>query len=191
MSKIILASNSPRREELLKQLGLSFTIVPSKIDEESYADLEPEVMVQELAGAKAQEVAELVEETVVIGADTIVLVEQHILGKPRDQEEAFQMLWQLQGKKHRVLTGLAVYDTKSGRLLVDYDQTEVYLRKMEEREITAYIGTGEPMDKAGAYAIQGLGGIFVEGLVGSYYTVVGLPIHKLVLMLKEFQIKVI
>ncbi len=191
MSKIILASNSPRREELLKQLGLSFTIVPSKIDEESYADLEPEVMVQELAGAKAQEVAELVEETVVIGADTIVLAEQHILGKPRDQEEAFQMLWQLQGKKHRVLTGLAVYDTKSGRLLVDYDQTEVYLRKMEKREITAYIGTGEPMDKAGAYAIQGLGGIFVEGLVGSYYTVVGLPIHKLVLMLKEFQIKVL
>ena len=191
MSKIILASNSPRREELLKQLGLSFTIVPSKIDEESYADLEPEVMVQELAGAKAQEVAELVEETVVIGADTIVLAEQHILGKPRDQEDAFQMLWQLQGKKHRVLTGLAVYDTKSGRLLVDYDRTEVYLRKMEEREITAYIGTGEPMDKAGAYAIQGLGGIFVERLVGSYYTVVGLPIHKLVLMLKELQIKVL
>ncbi|MCG8515608.1 MAG: Maf family protein [Halanaerobiales bacterium] len=191
MSKIILASNSPRREKLLKQLGLSFTIVPSKIDEKSYADLEPEVMVQELAGAKAQEVAELVEETVVIGADTIVLAEQHILGKPRDQEEAFQMLWRLQGKKHRVLTGLAVYDTKSGRLLVDYDRAEVYLRKMEEREITAYIGTGEPMDKAGAYAIQGLGGIFVEGLVGSYYTVVGLPIHKLVLMLKEFQIKVL
>lgn len=191
MSKIILASNSPRREKLLKQLGLSFTIVPSKIDEKSYADLEPEVMVQELAGAKAQEVAELVEETVVIGADTIVLAGQHILGKPRDQEEAFQMLWRLQGKKHRVLTGLAVYDTKSGRLLVDYDRAEVYLRKMEEREITAYIGTGEPMDKAGAYAIQGLGGIFVEGLVGSYYTVVGLPIHKLVLMLKEFQIKVL
>lgn len=191
MSKIILASNSPRREELLKQLGLSFTIVPSKIDEDSYADLEPEVMVQELAGAKAQEVAELVEETVVIGADTIVLAEQHILGKPCDQKAAFQMLWQLQGKKHRVLTGLAVYDTKSGRLLVDYDQTEVYLRKMEEREITAYIGTGESMDKAGAYAIQGLGGIFVERLVGSYYTVVGLPIHKLVFMLKEFQIKVL
>ena len=191
MSKIILASNSPRREELLKQLGLSFTIVPSKIDEESYADLEPEVMVQELAGAKAQEVAELVEETVVIGADTIVLAEQHILGKPRDQKAAFQMLCQLQGKKHLVLTGLAVYDTKSGRLLVDYDRTEVYLRKMEEREITAYIGTGESMDKAGAYAIQGLGGIFVERLVGSYYTVVGLPIHKLVLMLKEFQIKVL
>ncbi|MDI3547795.1 MAG: nucleoside triphosphate pyrophosphatase [Halanaerobiales bacterium] len=190
-AKLILASASPRREELLKRLGLKFTIVPSKIDEDKFSNLPPVEMVQELARAKAEEVAELVEDTVVIGADTVVVFEDKIMGKPLNKSDAERMLSQLQGKRHSVLTGLAVYETRSNKVLVDYDRTDVYMRPLDNQEITGYINTGEPLDKAGAYGIQGFGGIFVERINGSYFTVMGLPIHKLALMLKEFSINIL
>lgn len=190
MSKLILASKSPRRQELLKMLGFDFTTVPCKIDEERYFDLKPVKMVQKLARLKAEEVAGLVEDTVVIGSDTVVVMDGIMLGKPESIEEATAMLKKLQDRQHSVLTGIAVYDTTSKRVLVDYDRTDVYMRPMTEEEIDGYVKTGEPMDKAGAYGIQGIGGIFVEKINGSYYTVMGLPIHKLVLMLKEFSIGV-
>ncbi len=189
-SNLILASGSPRREELLKKLGLNFTAVPSKIDEDKFSKLKPVDLVQELAIAKTEEVAELVEDTVIIGADTIVVYEGEVLGKPVDRDDAERMLNHLQGKKHSVLTGLAVLATGTGEIRVDYDHTDVYMRKLTAKEITGYVKSGEPMDKAGAYGIQGLGGIFVERIDGSYFTVMGLPIHKLVLMLRDFSIEI-
>lgn len=191
MSRIVLASASPRREELIKRLGLDFTVFPSKIDESQFDNLEPEEMVQELARAKAEEVAELVEDTIVIGADTVVVYNGEVLGKPEDERQAISMLKVLQGRKHKVFSGLAVVETDSRRTLIDFDETDVYMRSLEREEIEGYVKTGEPMDKAGSYGIQGIGGTLVERIDGSYYTVMGLPIHKLALMLKEFSIKII
>jgi septum formation protein len=190
MSKLILASASPRREELLTMLGLNFTTVPSKVDEEEFTGLLPEQLVQKLAREKVEEVAALVEDTIVIGADTVVVFDGKVLGKPEDQQDAIRMLTELQGRKHSVYTGIAVYGTNSNKLLIDYDRTDVFFRKMDEAEIKGYVKTDEPMDKAGAYGIQGIGGIFVERIDGSYFTVMGLPIHKLMLMLKEFDITI-
>ena len=190
-SKLVLASASPRREVLLKQLGLRFTIVPSKVQEEKFACLPPIKMVTELSLAKAREVGKLVEDTVVIAGDTIVLNQGDVLGKPKDKKEAVSMLKGLSGKTHKVLTGIAIFSTFDNKTMVDHDLTDVYMREITEDEIIKYVDTGEPMDKAGAYAIQGLGGIFVEKISGSYFTVMGLPIHKLQTMLKEFSVDVI
>lgn len=188
MAKLVLASASPRRQELMEMLGFNFTIVPSKIDEEKYNDLDPVEMVKELARAKAEDVAALVEDTVVIGSDTIVVLDDKVLGKPSDQPEARDMLRRLQNRRHSVYTGIAVWDTFSGQVVVDYDKTDVFMSSITDDDILEYVKTGEPMDKAGAYGIQGVGGIFVEKINGSYFTVMGLPIHKLVKVLKEFDI---
>ncbi|MFP4017084.1 MAG: Maf family protein [Halanaerobiales bacterium] len=190
MTKLVLASASPRRQELMKMLGFNFTIVPSKIKEDEYIDLEPIEMVKELARAKAEEVAELVEDTLVIGSDTIVVLDDIVLGKPSDHDEAVSILKKLRSQKHSVLTAIAICDTVSGKVLVDYEETDVFMGPISDEEILEYVKTGEPMDKAGAYGIQGIGGIFVEKINGSYFTVMGLPIHKLVQMLKEFGVSV-
>lgn len=190
MAKLVLASNSPRRQDLLQMLGLDFTVIPSKIEEKDFAALPPEEMVKELSKAKAEGVGTLVENALVIGSDTIVMLEGEILGKPRNPEEAILMLKNLRNKDHTVLTGLALYETNSGRILVDYDRTEVSMGPISDDDIRNYIRTGEPLDKAGGYGIQGIGGAFVESIRGSYYTVVGLPIHLLVKMLKEFGISI-
>ena len=190
-SKLILASASPRREELLKQMGLRFTIVPSKVNEEKYSNLTPVEMVKELSLAKAIEVGKLVEDTIVIAGDTVVLNKGEVLGKPDDKDEAESMLKKLSGDHHTVLSGVAVLSTYDNQTMVEYDQTKVFMRDITNNEIKEYVDTGEPMDKAGSYAIQGLGGIFVEKINGSYFTVMGLPIHKLQTMLKEFSVDVI
>ena len=190
-SKLILASASPRREELLKQMGLRFTIVPSKVNEEKYSNLTPVEMVKELSLAKAIEVGKLVEDTIVIAGDTVVLNKGEVLGKPDDKDEAESMLKKLSGDHHTVLSGVAVLSTHDNQTMVEYDQTKVFMRDITNNEIKEYVDTGEPMDKAGSYAIQGLGGIFVEKINGSYFTVMGLPIHKLQTMLKEFSVDVI
>jgi len=191
VAKLVLASSSPRREELLKRLGLNFTIVPSKINEDKFKSIAPELMVQKLAQKKAEEVAALVEDTIIIAADTIVVKNKEIIGKPENKNDAKKMLQKLQGEKHTVYSGITVLSTETNNLLVDVDSTEVYLRSMNKQEINNYINTGEPFDKAGSYAIQGLGGIFVEKINGSYFNVMGLPIHKLAIMLKEFGINII
>ncbi|MFW6264862.1 MAG: Maf family protein [Bacillota bacterium] len=190
MKRLVLASRSPRRMELLNMLGFEFTIVPGNVKEEKFSNLPPVDMVKKLAEAKAKDILSLVEETVVIAADTIVLLDDIILGKPSNREEAISILSKIQGKKHQVFTGFAVYDTVSDNLIVDYDKTDVFMRSISDAEIRAYVATGEPMDKAGAYGIQGIGGIFVEKIIGSYFTVMGLPIHRLIPILNDFNIKI-
>ncbi|MFW6007358.1 MAG: Maf family protein [Halanaerobiales bacterium] len=190
-NKIVLASSSPRRKELLNQLGLDFTIIPGNINEEKYINFSPENTVVSLAQAKVKDAAGLVEDTVIIGADTIVVYEDEIIGKPENEKEAKKILLKLSGNKHEVYTGLAVMSTFEDKVLVECDVTEVYMRKLSKEQINNYIKSGEPLDKAGSYGIQGIGGILVEEIRGSFYTVVGLPIHKLALMLDEFSINIL
>ncbi|MGM0437172.1 MAG: Maf family protein [Bacillota bacterium] len=191
MKNLILASSSARREEILKRLNLQFTVVPSKIDESGYDHLTPEKMVQKLSALKAKEVSKLVEDTLIIAADTIIVNNDKVLGKPQSKEDAAEMLKKLRGENHTVMTGLAVYSTGDSKEITDIDRTEVYMTNMSDDEIAKYVSTGEPMGKAGSYAIQGLGSVFVEKIEGSYFTVMGLPVHKLAEILNEFSINII
>lgn len=188
--KIILASSSPRRSELLAQMGLSFEVIPSNSKESFSPDGTPEEMVLELATQKAEDVASKLEvQALVIGADTIVNKEGLILGKPKDKKEAYQMLLELSGQVHEVMTGIAVLDTTNHKRLTAVEKTLVEMASLTPEEIKWYIKTGEPMDKAGAYGIQGLGGILVRRIYGCYYNVVGLPIHRLWVILKQLGVK--
>jgi len=189
--KIILASSSDRRKELLTRLGIKYTAMPSKIDEDGYDYEHPDKLVQELSLAKASNVANVVENALIIAADTVVAHDNKILGKPEDEEDAKRMLQLLENDKHEVFTGLALISADDEMHFLDYDVTEVFMRKVEKEEIERYIKTGEPMDKAGSYGIQGKGGIFVNKIVGSYFTVMGLPIHLLSMALKSFSIEII
>jgi len=189
--KIILASSSDRRKELLTRLGIKYTAMPSKIDEDGYDYEHPDKLVQELSLAKASNVANVVENALIIAADTVVAHDNKILGKPEDEEDAKRMLQLLENDKHEVYTGLALISADDEMHFLDYDVTEVFMRKVEKEEIERYIKTGEPMDKAGSYGIQGKGGIFVNKIVGSYFTVMGLPIHLLSMALKSFSIEII
>lgn len=186
--QIILASGSPRRRELLEQIGLEFEVIPSSAAEDVLPEETPDQLVQRLSLAKAQEVAMRpdVNGRWFIGSDTIVLSDGFILGKPRDNDHAMHMLRQLSGREHQVLSGIAVIDKLSGRQHVEAVATRVRFRDLTDTEITRYIATGEPADKAGAYAIQGLGVCFVAGIEGSYSNVVGLPLCRLTLVLKDF-----
>lgn len=193
---IILASASPRRRELLAQLGLSFDVEPACGEEKVQAGLAPERMVQNLAYAKADEIraghqgrsddgsrASDGRTTLIIGADTIVVKDGKILGKPANDDQAFRMLQTLSGTTHQVYTGVAVL---SPEWEVRFsEKTDVTFYAMSDEEISAYIKTGEPMDKAGAYGIQGAGARFVKEIHGDYFNVVGLPIGRLYQVLKE------
>lgn len=179
---IILASGSPRRRELLSQLGVEFSIEPAQSDEESSAE-DPGQMVKELAYSKADEIFSKHPklDLIVIGADTVVAKNGQVLGKPSDEQEAKKMLTGLSGEIHTVYTGVALLDRQNGEMHQDvfYQATQVQFYPMSELEIEEYIATGEPMDKAGAYGIQGIGARFVREIRGDYYTVVGLPIAEL------------
>lgn len=188
---IVLASSSNRRKELLTRLGIKYTSMPSKIDEDGYDYEHPEKLVQELSLAKASNVANVVEDALIIAADTVVAHDNKVLGKPKDEEDAKRMLQLLENDKHEVFTGLALISANDEMHFLDYDVTEVFMRKVEEEEIERYIKTGEPMDKAGSYGIQGKGGIFVNKIIGSYFTVMGLPVHMLSMALKSFSIEII
>jgi len=189
--KIILASSSPRRKELLEGLGLTFHIHPSHADESVPATTPPAEVVKILALRKALSVASQFDEGLVIGSDTIVVLGEIILGKPKDEDDAFSMLQRLQGNEHRVFSGIAVVDVASGKSVVAYQETNVIMRPLAPEEIRDYIATGEPLDKAGAYAIQGIGATLVEGIVGDYFTVVGLPLGLLAKTLRQFGIDVL
>ncbi len=191
MEKIILASASPRRKDLLEMLGISFTIHPSTLDEEIDPNYLPSQVVEQLALMKAKDISYHYQEGIVIGADTIVVLDNQILGKPRDEAEAFQMLKKIQGKEHQVFSGVAVIDTKTGKTLASHEMTKVVMAPLTDTDIDAYIGTKEPLDKAGAYGIQGIGAIFIEKMVGDYFNVVGLPLFLLHSMLKTLGIDVI
>ncbi|MGM0547822.1 MAG: Maf family protein [Bacillota bacterium] len=184
--KLVLASASPRREEILKQLKLKFTVVPSKIDESEFKADNPVELVEILAVEKAKAVAKLVENVIIIAADTVVVADDQILGKPKNKIEAKKMLKKLSGQEHQVITGLAVLNSVSGEVQAANNITEVKMSNITEVEIEKYIEQENILDKAGSYAIQGLGGIFVEEIKGSYYSVMGMPIHQLAKLLKEF-----
>ena len=184
--KLVLASASPRREEILEGLNLNFTVVPSKIDEDNFQNDNPVELVKNLAFEKAKSVSKLVEDAIIIAADTVVVYNDQILGKPKNKKEAKKMLEELSSQKHQVITGVVVFDSQSGENYSEHNITEVKMTALNEQEINNYIETGEPLDKAGAYAIQGLGGLFIEEIKGSYYSVMGLPIHQLAKLLDKF-----
>lgn len=191
MTQIILASASPRRQELLGQIGLSFEVKVRPVDETLVEGLSPQEAVAELAYRKAREVAKTVDRGLVIGADTVVVHNNKILGKPVSCDDAVAALLALNGSSHLVITGFSVIDVETQKLVKESDTTEVKFRNLTRTEIEAYVKTGEPMDKAGSYGIQGLGAVLVEKINGCYFNVVGLPLTKLVLVLKEFGVEVL
>ena len=185
-SIIILASKSPRRRYLLQQAGLSFRVIPSSIDETSVAISSPETYVRLLSEAKANDVAVQYPDKWVIGADTIVLQKGTILGKPRSQTAARAMIQRLSGQTHQVLTGYTICCKAKSRSFSETIKTDVLFKNLTDEEIEWYIQTKEPFDKAGAYAIQGLGTFLVKSINGSYTNVVGLPVCEVIeFLLKE------
>lgn len=192
MKKIILASTSPRRRALLEQLGLRFE-VDNRIEEKDdvLAGTDPHKVVRDLSLQKARSVAQLYTDAVIIAADTIGVIDGRIIGKPHSKDEARAILSLLSGKAHKVITGFSVIETKTGNTVTDSVETTVYFKTLSEAEIDAYIATGEPLDKAGAYAIQGLGATIVEKIEGDYFNVVGLPLYALAEALREFGVKVL
>ncbi len=186
MKRIVLASASPRRKELLEQIGLQFEIEPSNHDEELQDDLTPHEMAKALSLEKARAVASKNKNAIIIAADTFIVIDEKIIGKPHTDDQARDMLILLNGKSHLVITGYTILDTDDGKLVVRSVETTVHMREITLDEIEAYIATGEPIGKAGAYAIQGLGAVFIEGIEGDYSNVVGLPLSALAASLTEF-----
>jgi len=194
MPEIILASASPRRAALLRQIGLPFILHPSALDEDrawsGTGSESPEARACRLARVKAEEVAARLGRGLVIGADTIVTCDGIIFGKPRDADEARETLLRLAGRTHQVITGVAVVEGATGRAEVAAAGTAVRMRAFGPAEAAAYVATGEPLDKAGAYAIQGRGALLVEGIEGDYSNVVGLPLTTLAALLRRFGVSV-
>lgn len=189
----VLASKSPRRKELLGNIGINAQIIPSNVDESPYKKLPPEQMVKELAMLKACDVARSLRgNTVIIGADTCVCLGGKVFGKPQNMAEAEEMLRELSGKTHEVFTGFCIYNCKDGTAVSRAEVTHVTFRVLTDSEIKAYVKTREPMDKAGAYGIQRRGALFIEKIEGDYFNVVGLPLCSLAQALKsEFSIDII
>lgn len=186
--RIILASASPRREELLRQIGLTFQVIPSDFDEMGVVPWPPDEHVLESSRSKAMGIALGFDDAVVIGADTVVVVDDTILQKPENDADARRMLRLLSGRSHFVYTGLCVVRRTGGqtiKILRDHVRTEVRFGELSDEIISQYVATGEPMDKAGAYGIQERGAVLVEGIVGDYPNVVGLPVYRLSRMLLE------
>ena len=185
---LILASGSPRRRQLLEQIGLTFVVRSSDVDESVSPGLTPAQVVESLSARKGEAVAaEAVPGDLVLSADTVVALDGAILGKPRDRAEAEAMLTALSGRTHQVYTGVTLL--QDGRRLTEHEVTAVTFRPLSPGEIAAYVSTGEPMDKAGAYGIQGLGALLVERLEGDYFNVMGLPLCRLGEMLAQFGVR--
>ena len=187
---IILASGSPRRRELLELTGLKFQVIPPQVDERVLPEEQHRAHVERLALEKATGAAQAHPDAIIIGCDTVVVLNgRSIMGKPRDKREAREMLRRLAGREHTVVSSVAaVWQRKSKQRQVTVE-TRVRMKQMEDWEINWYIDSGEPMDKAGAYALQGRGAVFIEGIVGSYTNVIGLPLMETVLLLRSFGIR--
>ncbi len=183
---VVLASASPRRKELLKQVGLGFTVEPADVDERVTAGESPGAYALRVAANKAQTAAARVRGGLVIAADTIVVLDGEILGKPADARDAERMLALLSGRQHQVMTALVIVDAKTGKRESRLVVTSVWFRMLSTKEIFAYAATGEPLDKAGGYGIQGKGALLVEKIEGCYFNVVGLPLSVLKEMLQSF-----
>lgn len=185
--KLILASASPRRKEILAEGGLSFSVRPQDIDESVYDGIEPRLMVQLLAASKVAKAVQG-ENEVILGADTVVVCDGKVLGKPKDAAEAEEMLSMLSGRTHSVYTGIAVLRGDDGTMRTHAEETLVTFRTLTKEEIRAYIETGEPMDKAGAYGIQGKGGALVSETEGDFQNVVGLPLGAVLRLMAEMNL---
>lgn len=182
MRPVILASASPRRKEILSKLNIPFMVEVSNVNEE-YISMKPEVLVQELSLRKAKAVSEKHQDEIVIGADTVVAIGDKVLGKPQDDQDAFDMINSIQGRCHQVYTGVTICSPKGDYTF--YEKTDVYVRKMSKAEIEEYIATGEGKDKAGSYAIQGIFGQYITKYEGDYDNVVGLPGEHVKRILEE------
>ena len=185
--QLILASQSPRRQELLGLITPDFSVCPADIDEalDGSADLADEVA--RLAAGKARAVADLYPQAAVVGSDTLVVLDGRALGKPADAQDACRMLGLLSGRTHEVMTGLALYVPGQG-MRTDTVVTRVRFADLSDEEIASYVASGEPMDKAGAYGIQGLGARFIEGIAGDYYSVMGLPVRRLYALMRQMDL---
>lgn len=191
MKEIILASTSPRRKELMEITGLPFVVVPSPYEEDMSLKMSPKELVKHLAKGKAKAVADNYQQEIIVAADTIVVLGNKVMGKPGTEAKARQMLKQLSGKAHKVITGYCIIDSASGKIVTKAVETKVYFKKLSSSEITNYIRSGEPLDRAGAYAIQGLAALFVKKIEGDFLNVVGLPIQDLAQDLKKFGIVIL
>lgn len=187
MKKFVLASKSPRRKELLENIGIKFTVIEGDVDESVVPkSLEPKLYVQELAVLKANSVAKKAgRNTLVIGSDTVVIHNGEVLGKPHDLNEAKAMLKSLSKKTHYVYTGVAVLDTDSMKIVSDYEKTAVTFRELSDSEIDYYVSNYRTLDKAGAYGIKEFAGVFVSGIEGDYFNIVGLPVCRLYTLINE------
>jgi len=190
-SRIILASASPRRRELLAQIGVEFTVLPTSVDESRRPDERPDVYVERMALEKAQAGCQLARaaDQLVLGADTVVVLDDHVLGKPADRDQALRTLAMLSGRTHKVMTAVALTDGQ--RIEHCLSITSVTMRLIQSAEAENYWQSGEPADKAGAYAVQGLGAMFIERLEGSYSGVVGLPLSEATELLSRFGYRVL
>jgi septum formation protein len=189
MKPVVLASSSPRRKELLEKIGLKFTVDPVEVDEGLSLDHDPLRLAKSISLKKALAAGKRHPDALIIAADTFGVIDGKMLGKPADEAQAVAMLEGMSGNCHRVITGFTLLDGVTGRTVSRAVQTMVYFRKLSKSEIADYVNTGEPLDKAGAYAIQGLGALLVERIDGDYYNVIGLPISALAVELRKFGVK--
>jgi septum formation protein len=183
LQEIILASASPRRRQLLEQIGLPFVVAAADIDEELIEECSAPELVKQLAWRKAEQVARDNRRSIIIAADTMVVLDEHIMGKPVSREDAYNKLSLLSGRHHQVMTGLCVLDSSRGICDTGVEITDVYFRALHPEEINAYLDWEEWVDKAGGYGIQGKGALLIEKIEGCYFNVVGLPINRLYIML--------
>jgi septum formation protein len=187
--KIILASTSLRRKEILSKTNLQFEVHPAEYEEDMTLDLHPYELAKHLSLGKAQSISHKHQHALIIGADTFIVFEDKLLGKPHTPEKAIATLHMLSGKPHFVITGFSIIDTSTNKIFSDIEETKVHFRDLSKEEIEAYVATGEPLDRAGSYAIQEGGAAFVQQVEGDVFNVMGLPLNRLLAVLKsEFQI---
>ena len=191
MKRIILASASPRRKELLEKIGLKFEVEPSNYAEDMHSRLSPDKLARAISLEKARVVASKHKNAIVIAADTFIVFRGKIMGKPNTEAEARKMLMRLEGKSHSVITGFTIMDTEENKVLTKSVETIIHIKNLTPEEIDAYVRSKEPLDKAGAYAIQGLGSVIVERIEGDYFNVIGLPLSALAEGLKEFGVHIL
>jgi septum formation protein len=191
MKQIILASASPRRKKLMEQLGLTIKVVPSDIDEKLNPRLKAKSQAESLSQKKATVVAQHYKDAIVLAADTIVSIGNEILGKPLDIDDAKRMLKKLSGKQHVVVTGFTLINTATKKVITDSSETKVTFRKLTESEIKNYVKKENTLDKAGAYGAQGFGSLLIEKVDGDFFNVVGLPVNKIIPLLKKFGVEVL
>jgi septum formation protein len=191
MKRIILASASPRRKEILQKTGLAFTVEESGYEENNSAGLEPCKLAVKHSIGKAMDIMPKYNDALIIAADTIVVLGKKVFGKPKNGIDAADMLSKLSGKAHTVITGFTILDTATGKRFSRAVESKVYFKKLDKDEIEAYVRSKEPMDKAGAYGVQGLGAVIVRKVEGDFFNVMGLPLCELVIALKKFGVKIL